>query len=118
MTIVVNIGRMIIMRICTSCNGHNFGSPERCQHCGDLLGSGRRVNRNSYCIICGSQDVFIQTVSEYKRWNPFLLMLYIILVFVPIIGWIVLFAVLVGRKSYETLTYSTCQSCGRRWEVH
>ena len=41
---------------------------------------------------------------------------YLILLFVPVIGWIALFLLLRGRKS-KTVSYAVCQDCGWRWKI-
>jgi len=74
-------------------------------------------NPRIVCANCGDYDPLVQTVTEGKRWNPLLALLYIILIFIPIVGWIVLFIVMVGRKGTVTVTYATCQGCGNRWEI-
>ena len=41
------------------------------------------------------------------------ILIYLVLLCIPIIGWIALFMLLRGRKS-ETVTYAVCQRCGFR----
>lgn len=64
------------------------------------------------CPRCGG-DVQIQAVSELKKRGCLSILLYIVLLFIPIIGWIALFCLLRGRKS-KTVSYRVCQKCGYR----
>lgn len=66
------------------------------------------------CPRCHSENVQVQAVSEVKRRGCFTVLLYIVLLCIPVLGWIVLFALLRGRKS-KTSTYAVCQNCGHRW---
>ena len=62
------------------------------------------------CPKCGSDDVNMQLVAVKKsplRW---------LLVFVPVIGWIILI-VLIFTNSSKTVTKSLCQKCGKHWDV-
>ena len=68
------------------------------------------------CPRCGGNRIQIQAVSELKKRGCFSVLLYIILLFVPVIGWIALFMLLRGRKS-KTASYAVCQDCGCRWTV-
>ncbi|WMJ24348.1 hypothetical protein RBG61_06685 [Paludicola sp. MB14-C6] len=65
------------------------------------------------CLRCGSPYLTFQTVAESKGRNAGLVLLYIILFFIPIVGWIALFCLLVGGGT-KTTTYAVCQSCGFR----
>ena len=68
------------------------------------------------CPRCGSHNVNLSAVAEQQKRGCLSVLLIIILLFIPIIGWIAIFMLLRGRKS-ETVTYAICQSCGNRWEV-
>lgn len=63
------------------------------------------------CKKCGSNNVNVQAVSETNKRGCLTTLLMIILLFVPIIGWLVLFFLLRGRKS-KTKTMMVCQDCG------
>ena len=67
------------------------------------------------CPKCNSDNVNVQVVSEVKKRGFFKILIYIILLCVPIIGWIALFMLIKGRKS-KTVSYAVCQSCGKRWK--
>ncbi|WP_069987194.1 hypothetical protein [Massilioclostridium coli] len=68
------------------------------------------------CPKCNSENVQVQAVSEMKSRGCFTVLLYIILLCIPIIGWIALFMLLKGRKS-KTVQYAVCQNCGHKWKV-
>ena len=68
------------------------------------------------CPKCQSENVTVQAVAEMKKRGCLTTLLYIILLFVPIIGWIALFLLLRGKKS-KTKNYAVCQNCGKRWNV-
>ena len=55
----------------------------------------------------------VQAVSEVQRRGCLTTLLYIVLLFIPIIGWIALFCLLRGKKS-KTNTYFICQKCGHK----
>jgi hypothetical protein len=66
------------------------------------------------CIKCGRENVQVQVVSETQKRGCLSVLLYIILLCIPVIGWIALFMLLRGRKS-KTRNYYVCQNCGKRW---
>ncbi len=66
------------------------------------------------CKKCGSQNVVTQAVNETQRRGCLTVLIYIILLCIPIIGWIALFNLLRGRKS-KTKMYCICQDCGANW---
>lgn len=68
------------------------------------------------CLNCGSKNVFAQAITETKRRGFFGALLIIVLLFIPIIGWIALISLLRGRKS-KTDFWVICQSCGYRWKI-
>lgn len=68
------------------------------------------------CPKCGSETVQVQAVSEMQKRGCLTVLLYIILLCIPIIGWIALFMMLRGRKS-KTTNYAVCQNCGHRWKT-
>ena len=67
------------------------------------------------CPKCGYQAE-VQVVSEIQRRGCLTAVLYLILICIPVIGWIVLIALIRGRKS-KTRAYAVCQHCGHKWEV-
>ena len=68
------------------------------------------------CRRCGA-EMQMTTVSETKHRSIFTILIYIILLFIPIIGWIALFKILGGSKKQKAVTYAVCQNCGRRKAV-
>ncbi len=69
-----------------------------------------------FCSKCGSNNVTNQVVAENKKRGCFTVLFYIVLLCIPIIGWIALFCLIRGTKS-KTVTYAVCQNCGKRWKV-
>lgn len=68
------------------------------------------------CPKCASTQVQVQAISQLKQRGCFTVILYLILLCIPVLGWIVLFSLLRGRKS-KTVSYAVCQSCGNSWKV-
>ena len=66
------------------------------------------------CPKCGNQ-MQIQAVSEVKRRGIFTVLLYLILICIPVIGWIILISLLRGQKS-QVKMLAVCQTCGYRYE--
>ena len=69
------------------------------------------------CPRCGKLYPLVQTLTEKKRMNPMTALLYIILLLLPVIGWIVLFISLVKRSKTVLVPYATCQGCGHSWRT-
>ena len=59
----------------------------------------------------------MQTVSQTKHRNPLVILIYIVLLFIPIIGWIALFKILGGSKKQKAVTFAVCPNCGHRKKV-
>ncbi len=68
------------------------------------------------CPKCQSSNIMTQAVAEQKKRGCLSVLLILILICIPIIGWIALFMLLRGKKS-KTVTYAVCQNCGNRWKV-
>ena len=66
------------------------------------------------CPKCGNQ-MQIQAVSEVKRRGIFTVLLYLILICIPVIGWIILISLLRGQKS-QVKMLAVCQACGYQTE--
>ena len=47
------------------------------------------------CSKCGT-PMEMQTVAQTKHRNPLVILIYIVLLFIPVIGWIALFKILGG----------------------
>ena len=63
------------------------------------------------CPNCGAPNPAIQQVK--KKTNFLLVLLYLVLLFVPVVGWIVLFISMARREKTEP--QCTCQSCAHTW---
>ena len=74
------------------------------------------MSNSVVCPKCGSTNVSIQAVAEQKKRGCLTVLLYIILLFLPVVGWIALFMLLRGKKS-KTVTYVVCQNCGAKFKV-
>ena len=68
------------------------------------------------CKKCGSNNVNVQAVNELKQRGCLTTLFYLILLFIPIIGWIALVVLLRGRKS-KTESWMVCQDCGCRQKM-
>lgn len=68
------------------------------------------------CRHCGS-TMEMQTVSETKHRSIFTILFYVILLFIPIIGWVALFKILGGSHKQKAVTFAVCPNCGRRIRV-
>ena len=68
------------------------------------------------CRHCGT-TMEMQTATETKRRSIFTILIYIVLLCVPIIGWIALFKILGGSKKQKAVTFAVCPNCGRRQKV-
>ena len=65
------------------------------------------------CKRCGTH-MEVTTISETKRRGCFAILIYIVLLFVLVIGWIALFRLLGDSKKIGATSYSICPSCGKR----
>ena len=63
------------------------------------------------CKKCGAV-MNMETVSETKHRNPLVILIYIVLLCVPVIGWIALFKILSGSKKQKAVVYAVCPQCG------
>ncbi len=68
------------------------------------------------CKKCGSNNVNVQAVNEVQRRGCITVLIYIILICIPFIGWIALAMLLRGRKS-KTKSFMVCQDCGYREQL-
>lgn len=68
------------------------------------------------CKKCG-EDMIMQTASQTKHRNPLVILMYIVLLFIPVIGWIALFKILGGSKKQKAVTFAICPNCGYRKKI-
>ena len=66
------------------------------------------------CKRCGSICVNVQSSVTEKREHWWI---YLILLFVPVIGWITLFYLVLSKRSKFTEINALCQNCGHYWQV-
>jgi len=69
-----------------------------------------------YCKKCGAV-MQMQTATQTKHRNPLVFIVYIVLLFIPIIGWIALFKMLGGSHKMKAVTFAICPNCGYRHQV-
>ena len=68
------------------------------------------------CKKCGSNNVNVQAVNEQKRRGGVTVLLYLVLICIPVIGWIFLVLLIRGKKA-KTTSWMVCQDCGYRQKV-
>jgi DNA-directed RNA polymerase subunit RPC12/RpoP len=68
------------------------------------------------CPKCGSTNIGVQVVSETKKRDCLTVLFMLILLFIPILGWIVLFILLTGQSS-KTQKYAICHNCGHSKKI-
>jgi len=68
------------------------------------------------CKKC-SAEMQMQTVSQTKKRGVLTILFYIVLLFIPVVGWIALFALLAGSRKQEAVTFAVCPRCGYREKV-
>ncbi len=70
--------------------------------------------QGTLCPKCGV-EMNAQVTSEMKKRGCLAVLLYIILLCIPVVGWIALFSLLRGKKS-KLVTYMVCPRCGYRFK--
>lgn len=68
------------------------------------------------CPNCQSDNVTLQVVNEKQSTGCITILLYLILLVIPIIGWITL-VYLLFKNNHKTKTYGVCNNCGNRFNV-
>ena len=65
------------------------------------------------CPKCGD-TMIVQTTSQTARRSIFTILIYIILLFIPVIGWIALFKILGGSRKTKSVSFAICPTCGHK----
>lgn len=68
------------------------------------------------CKRCGSNNVNVQAVNEARRRGCLTTLFYLLLLFVPIIGWVALVLLIRGKKA-KTNSFMVCQDCGYKQKL-
>jgi len=73
------------------------------------------------CPKCKSNDISFSTASEENRSSgegcflSYIVM--VLLLFIPVLGWILLFAMFNEKKKPVPVTYALCSKCGYSWKL-
>lgn len=81
-----------------------------------------RNNAPTVCPRCGSTNCqFNFALEEQERGTGegcFLhYMAMVLLLFIPIIGWILLYAIVNEKRKPKSVTYALCNNCGNNWKL-
>ena len=71
------------------------------------------------CPKCKSKNISFSTVFEEENQGAGCFLSYIVMVlllFIPILGWILLFAMFNEKKKPVSVTYALCSKCGYSWK--
>ncbi len=68
------------------------------------------------CPKCGG-GMQMQTVSENQKRGCGTILFYILLLFIPVIGWVALAVLIFGKGKLKGVTYAVCQNCGHRVKI-
>ncbi len=73
------------------------------------------------CPNCGSNNISYNLVLEEKQrgsgegcFLSYIAM--VLLLFIPVLGWILLFAMVHEKKGTVSVTYALCNDCGNSWK--
>ena len=108
-------------RFCIHCRAAVIQEPVTQDH-GDRM---KRANNTGYkgttkpntgmvCKKCGGTNIVTTPVAEMDKRGCLSTIMKIVLLFIPIIGWIAFFSLIRGRKT-KTRLVSVCQDCGYKW---
>ena len=73
------------------------------------------------CPKCKSKDISFSTAMEEKRgagegcFLSYIVM--VLLLFIPVLGWILLFAMFNEKKKPVPVIYALCSKCGYSWKL-
>ena len=74
-----------------------------------------------HCPKCKSNDISFSTALEENHgagegcFLSYIVM--ILLLFIPVLGWILLFAVFTEKRKPVPVTYALCSKCGYSWKL-
>ena len=74
------------------------------------------------CPKCKGKDISFNTVLEENRgasegcFLSYIVM--VLLLFIPVLGWILLFAMFNEKKKPLPVTYALCSKCGYSWKLN
>ena len=74
------------------------------------------------CPKCKSNDISFSTVSEENRgagegcFLSYIVM--VLLLFIPVLGWVLLFAMFTEKRNPVPITYGICSKCGYSWKMN
>ena len=74
------------------------------------------------CPKCRSKDISFSTAFEENRgagegcFLSYIVM--VLLLFIPVLGWILLFAMFNEKKKPVPVTYALCSKCGYSWKLN
>ena len=72
------------------------------------------------CPKCKSKNISFSTVFEEENQGAGCFLSYIVMVlllFIPVLGWILLFAIFNEKKKPVPVTYALCSKCGYSWKL-
>ena len=75
-----------------------------------------------HCPKCKSNDISFSTALEENRgagegcFLSYIVM--ILLLFMPVLGWILLFAMFNEKRKPVPITYAICSKCGYSWKMN
>ena len=71
------------------------------------------------CPKCKSKNISFSTVFEEENQGAGCFLSYIVMVlllFIPVLGWILLFAMFTEKRKPVPFTYALCNKCGHSWK--
>ncbi|MDD6490553.1 MAG: hypothetical protein PUG48_12220 [Clostridia bacterium] len=79
------------------------------------------MNKVNCCPRCGSSNISFNLALEEKErgsgegcFLSYIVM--VLLLFIPVLGWILLFAMFHEKKGTVRVTYALCNNCGNSWK--
>ena len=73
------------------------------------------------CPKCKSKNISFSTVFEEENQGAGCFLSYIVMVlllFIPVLGWILLFAMFNEKRKPVPVTYALCSKCGYSWKMN